>query len=313
MFKNINWPQIVSIVVISLFIGVVFVYANWSSPPASPPGCPSSNSACNAPINASAISQYKEGALGVGGVFQVFSDAVFKGNVRIGTTDVSSDIINWSLSGTADGSGDGGSIIGSSSNIKDNNVDTAYGNGCVISSGYLCEWSYVDTITFSDIIETINKVEIYHKGTVINDAYASAEENWEVNIYSDGAWHKIMSGSGHFNKITNSNSTGWSDVSKIQVKAQGGAYSESSSPVQSFHETYELRAWGYHVIKRGDLNVPNLIRDSCFWTDASCGQMVCPESYFLAGIERPASANEQCWGKGNDYDEPWTKLYCCKL
>ena len=87
MFKNINLSQIVSIVVISLFIGVVFVYANWSSPPASPPGCPSSNSACNAPINVSKTSQYKAGALGVGGVFQAFGAAVFNRSVGIGITN----------------------------------------------------------------------------------------------------------------------------------------------------------------------------------------------------------------------------------
>ena len=83
MFKNINLSQIVSIVVISLFIGVVFVYANWSSPPASPPTCPFTNSACNAPINASEAIQYKSGALGIGGVFQVFGDAVFSGGIRL--------------------------------------------------------------------------------------------------------------------------------------------------------------------------------------------------------------------------------------
>ena len=94
MFKNINLSQIVSIVVISLFIGVVFVYANWSDPPASPPTCPSTNSACNAPINASGIAQYKSGSLGIGGVFQVFSDAVLakldvQGDIRVSGRKIS--------------------------------------------------------------------------------------------------------------------------------------------------------------------------------------------------------------------------------
>jgi len=88
MFKNINLSQIVPIVVISLFIGVVFVYANWSSPPASPPTCPFTNSACNAPINASEATQYKSGSLGIGGVFQVFSDAVFNRNVKVATLNI---------------------------------------------------------------------------------------------------------------------------------------------------------------------------------------------------------------------------------
>lgn len=67
----------------SIFAGVLLVtgiiYA-WTEPTVAPPD---SNAA--APINVSSVSQYKDGALGIGGVFRGYSVAIFDGNVGIGT------------------------------------------------------------------------------------------------------------------------------------------------------------------------------------------------------------------------------------
>ena len=68
MFKNFNFKSILSIVIISLFIGVIFVYADWTPQPASAPTCPSSEPACNPPINTGSQAQYKAGAFGIGGI-----------------------------------------------------------------------------------------------------------------------------------------------------------------------------------------------------------------------------------------------------
>src|SRR3989337_368142 len=85
MFKNFNFKSILSIVIISLFIGVIFVYADWTPHPASAPTCPDSEPACNPPINTGSQSQYKAGAFGIGGVLRGYSGAIFDGSVGIGT------------------------------------------------------------------------------------------------------------------------------------------------------------------------------------------------------------------------------------
>jgi hypothetical protein len=64
-------------------------YAVWTEPTAAPPG----NNA-EAPINVSAIAQYKSGALGIGGLLRAYGSAIFDGKVGIGTTapDVKLDV-----------------------------------------------------------------------------------------------------------------------------------------------------------------------------------------------------------------------------
>ncbi|MEK7087563.1 MAG: hypothetical protein AAB958_02585, partial [Patescibacteria group bacterium] len=85
MFKNFNLKSILSIIIISLFISVIFVYADWTPPPAGAPTCPSSEPACNTPINTGSANQYKIGALAIEGVLRGYSDAIFDGKVGIGT------------------------------------------------------------------------------------------------------------------------------------------------------------------------------------------------------------------------------------
>ncbi len=91
------------ILVICFAVG--FYVIAWTEPTAVPPG---GNVA--APINVGLISQVKQGALGVGGVFRAFSNAIFDGNVGIGTTapgarlDVQGDIKVGGVTIRGDGS-----------------------------------------------------------------------------------------------------------------------------------------------------------------------------------------------------------------
>lgn len=62
-----------------VFVGIVIVYA-WTEPASAPP-----TGNVSAPVNVGATSQYKSGALGVGGVFHGYSTGIFDGNVGIGT------------------------------------------------------------------------------------------------------------------------------------------------------------------------------------------------------------------------------------
>lgn len=52
----------------------------WTGPTANPP-----NNNAPAPISVSSVSQYKAGALGIGGLFHAYTNAIVDGNVGIGT------------------------------------------------------------------------------------------------------------------------------------------------------------------------------------------------------------------------------------
>ncbi|MBI4837450.1 MAG: hypothetical protein HY813_03560 [Candidatus Portnoybacteria bacterium] len=64
-------------------------YAVWTEPTAIPPG-----DNVDAPINIGTTSQYKSGALGIGGALRGYSNAIFDGNVGIGTTTPTSPAPN---------------------------------------------------------------------------------------------------------------------------------------------------------------------------------------------------------------------------
>lgn len=77
--KPYTQPLKTILLAIILSFGVSFVYA-WTGPTATPPA-----GNTTAPINTSADSQYKIGALGFGGLIHGYSNAIFDGNVGIGT------------------------------------------------------------------------------------------------------------------------------------------------------------------------------------------------------------------------------------
>lgn len=78
MFKKTSkyFPQILA----ALFLAGFAAYA-WTDPSSAPP-----DGNVAAPINVGTVSQYKSGALGIGGVLRGYSDAIFDGWVGIGTT-----------------------------------------------------------------------------------------------------------------------------------------------------------------------------------------------------------------------------------
>ena len=82
MFKKIKTTlfQILPVILVSVFCVAAIIYA-WTAPTQNPP---SGN--VSAPINVGPNTQYKSGALGIGGIFYGYSNAYFDGNVGIGTT-----------------------------------------------------------------------------------------------------------------------------------------------------------------------------------------------------------------------------------
>ena len=69
------------VIVIATFFVTASIYA-WTEPTQAPP-----DGNVSSPINVSSASQYKAGALGIGGLLRGYSNAIFAGNVGIGTTN----------------------------------------------------------------------------------------------------------------------------------------------------------------------------------------------------------------------------------
>lgn len=91
--KKTNLFYALTVISLSTLIVVSVVYAVWTEPPLPPPGGNASE-----PLNISTTTQSKAGALGIGGVFRAYSDAIFDGNVGIGTTTSTEKLIVQSLS-----------------------------------------------------------------------------------------------------------------------------------------------------------------------------------------------------------------------
>ncbi|MEK7635631.1 MAG: hypothetical protein AAB405_00910 [Patescibacteria group bacterium] len=94
MFKNFNLASILSIIIIGLFVGVIFVYADWEPPKFSPTRCDSGDPGCDAPINVNSNPQWKNGLLRLLGLTVDFGTnlATNGGKVGIGTTNPSSKL-----------------------------------------------------------------------------------------------------------------------------------------------------------------------------------------------------------------------------
>jgi hypothetical protein len=75
-----------------LAIGISYAFA-WTEPTVAPP-----NGNVEAPINIGSSSQYKDGALGVGGVFHGYSDAIFDGSILLDITNqIQFSDSNWAI------------------------------------------------------------------------------------------------------------------------------------------------------------------------------------------------------------------------
>jgi len=150
--------------------------------------------------------------------------------------------LNWSLTGTASGSG---YTLGAPANIKDNDTGTYCEGSCTGDGG---SFSYSVEIAFSESVNDINKAEIYHNfgAFCVPPGPCGGDGNWYVDLYYSGAWHQILNGSWSTESDTtvlSSSTTGWSDVTKIRLRADGST-GGNADYIVSWHKSYELRAWG---------------------------------------------------------------------
>jgi|GEM_PF-3916801 len=78
LYKSIRQIGVVSFVLSLAFLSLVAIYTvqGWSEPTQAPP-----NGNVSLPINAGSDTQYKSGALGVGGVFRAYSSAIIGPNI----------------------------------------------------------------------------------------------------------------------------------------------------------------------------------------------------------------------------------------
>ena len=153
--------------------------------------------------------------------------------------------INWCALPDSVVSGSGG--INNPSNVKDGNEDSWYGDEALCPSSD--SFNYWVQITFSQPAR-INRVEILHEAYAgfeypeVGDAYAE----WTVYLYYNGSWHEVLSGEvvapESEGKVTDSNNTGWNNVTAIKVVASGGCVSLDPYGAGAGHRTFELRAWG---------------------------------------------------------------------
>ena len=61
---------------------------------------------------------------------------------------------------------------------------------------------------------------------------------------------------------------------------------------------------------KGDISIPGLKRNDCYWTNWGCGEIICNESLFVAGVNFSKYRSRGC---DNSFDEPYRRLFCCKL
>lgn len=77
--KNIAQSFKIIAIAVILSLGISYVSA-WTAPSQAP-----TDGNVDAPINTGTITQYRDGALGIGGLLRGYGDAIFDGNVGIGT------------------------------------------------------------------------------------------------------------------------------------------------------------------------------------------------------------------------------------
>lgn len=81
--KNVFTVSKVLIIVLSLSVGVSYVFADWAPPLTSPPSCPVGDPGCDAPVNVGTVAQIKDGDLTVD-AFAALLNSYFAQKLGIG-------------------------------------------------------------------------------------------------------------------------------------------------------------------------------------------------------------------------------------
>ncbi len=155
---------------------------------------------------------------------------------------------NYSLSGSASGSTSGGAgPHGTVGEIKDDDVDTFYGNGCGVQLSNSCAYSYECQVTFSPA--TIFKAEsLQEEFGVIGAGGNYAIGSWKLRLYYNTQWNDVLTGDWDHTSSTvsvlRSVSGHWKNVSGIRLEVSGSAQNNFAGISISEHVCYELRAWG---------------------------------------------------------------------
>ncbi len=105
MSKKIPLYYSLPAILLSTLLVAAIIWA-WDEPISPPPG-----DNVLAPINISGDSQYKSGALGIGGVFRSYSNAIFDGDVGIGTPAPVGKLNIVELDAGPNSAGDGASLV----------------------------------------------------------------------------------------------------------------------------------------------------------------------------------------------------------
>ena len=135
--------------------------------------------------------------------------------------------INWSLAGTASGSG---GLTGTPSNVKDNNTTTSYGSFRFAPGASGC----IATVDFIETASKITRAEVLYSG--LGDSGQIT-----VELLVDGSWTTVNDTAMTLSLPTKTTLTvtgTWRNVSSIRATLVVGSSS------QSIVHNYETRAFG---------------------------------------------------------------------